>query len=336
MSIIGGLDVHRAQITFDWVDRDSGEARRGRIAPATRTALRVWLGELPGAGGGFAVEGCTGWRFVVEELQAAGLGAHLAEPAETSSLRGPKRRAKTDRADARLLRELLEQGRLPTSWIPPTWILDLRTTVRLRKTLVDQRTAWQQRIHAALFHHGLPRPTQELLSPASRQALAVALRQIDGLDAELDPIDQWLRALARRQPGCRALMSHHYGIGAITAPTILAELGDARRFVGGDQVVRYTGLDITVYASDGKRSPGHLSRQGPEVLRWALFEAAKAAARPSSPDYAYYQQVKGRQGGNRATLAVARKLARRVRQTLASLGDAALAPVEDLAVAEAA
>jgi transposase len=199
MSIIGGLDVHRAQVTFDWVDRDSGEARRGRIASATRVALRGWLGELPCAEGAFAVEGCTGWRFVVEELQAVGLVAHLAEPAETSSLRGPKRRAKTDRTDARLLRELLEQGRLPSSWIPPTWGLDLRTTVRLRKTLVDQRTAFKQRIHAALFHHGLPRPDQELLSratrgwleqvalpPASRQALAVALGQIDGLDAELN------------------------------------------------------------------------------------------------------------------------------------------------------
>jgi transposase len=171
---------------------------------------------------------------------------------------------------------------------------------------------------------------QVALPPASRQALAVALRQIDGLDAELDPIDQWLRTLARRQPGCRALMTHHYGIGAITAPTILAELGDARRFAGGDQVVRATGLDITVYASDGKRSPGHLSRQGPEVLRWALFEAAKAAARPRSPDYAYYTQVKARQGGNRATLAVARKLARRVRHTLVGLGDDGLAPVEGL------
>ena len=95
-------------------------------------------------------------------------------------------------------------------------------------------------------------------------------------------------------------------------------------------MVRATGLDITVYASDGKRSPGRLSRQGPEVLRWALFEAAKAAARPSSPDYDYYTQVKARQGGNRATLAVARKLARRVRHTLLQLGDAALAPVDGL------
>ena len=131
-------------------------------------------------------------------------------------------------------------------------------------------------------------------------------------------------------------MTRHDGIGASTAPTILAELGDARRFVGGDQVVRATGLDVTVYASDGKRSPGHLSRQGPEVLGWALFEAAKAAARLSSPGYAYYQQVKARQGGNRATLAVARKLARRVRHTLVGLGDAALVPVEDLPVAAVA
>jgi len=72
------------------------------------------------------------------------------------------------------------------------------------------------------------------------------------------------------------------------------------------------------------------------VLRWALFEAAKAAARTSSPDYDYYQQVKARQGGNRATLAVARKLARRVRHTLLQLGDAALAPLEDLPLPEAA
>jgi transposase len=337
------LDVHRRQVTFDWVDRGSGQARRGRVAPATRAALRAWLGELPCAEGAFAVAGCTGWRFVVEELWAAGLVAYLAEPAETSSLRGPKRRAKTDRTDARLLRELLEQGRLPGSWIPPAWILDLRTTVRLRKTLIDQRTAFKQRIHAALFHQGLPRPEPELLSratrgwleqvalpPASRQALAIALRQIDGVDVELDPIGQWLRTLARRQPGCRALIAAHYGIGPVTAPTILAELGDARRFAGGDQVVRATGLDITVYASDGKRSPGHLSRQGPQVLRWALFEAAKAAARPSSPDYADYQQVKARQGGNRATLAVARKLVRRVRHTLLALGEVALAPADGL------
>jgi transposase len=287
VSIVGGFDVHRRQITFDWVDRATGQAQRGQITPATAEGLGRWLAQLPCRGGAFAVEACTGWRFVVQELQAAGWHAYLAEPAETASLRGPKRRAKTDRTDAQLLRELLEQQRLPQAWIPPAHLLELRVLVRLRKTLVDERTAWQQRLHAVLFHHGLPCPDHALLTratrgwleqvtlpQASRLQVATALRQIDQLDLELDPLERWLRQFARRQPGCRALIASHYGIGMLIAPTILAELGDARRFANGDAVVRHTGLDVTVYSSDSKRSPGHLSRQGPQVLRWALFAAA--------------------------------------------------------------
>jgi len=53
-----------------------------------------------------AVEACTGWLFVCQALEHAGAIAHLAEPVETSALRGRKRRAKTDREDARWLREL--------------------------------------------------------------------------------------------------------------------------------------------------------------------------------------------------------------------------------------
>lgn len=92
----------------------------------------AWLAALPAGDAAFAVEACTGWRFVVEELVAAGFVAHLAEPADTPTPRGRKKRAKTDRADAKHLRVLLEQGRLPESWIPPAHTLDLRELVRLR------------------------------------------------------------------------------------------------------------------------------------------------------------------------------------------------------------
>ena len=54
------------------------------------------------------------------------------------------------------------------------------------------------------------------------------------------PLDKELRAYARRQPGCKALMAH-YGIGELTAVTILAELGDARRFANSRDAVRYAG-----------------------------------------------------------------------------------------------
>ena len=339
VSIIGGLDVHRRQITYDWIDTETGQQRQGRLAPASREHLRGWLEQFAGQQAAFALEGCTGWRYVVEELQLAGITAHLAEPADTRALRGRKRHAKTDRADARHLRELLIGGRLPESWIPPTHVLEARTQVRLYKALVDQRTAWQQRIHAVLFHHGVPAASDLLveqrrqrltqgagLTPTAHQAVLVALRMVDAIDAELDRLRAELTHLARHQPGCRALCGL-YGVGPITAVAIWAELGDAGRFSSSRHAVRHTGLDVTVYASDDKRAPGHLARQGPAVLRWALFEAAQCAARASSPDHAYYTQVKARLGGNRAALSVARKLARRCYHLLRTLGDDALAPV---------
>jgi hypothetical protein len=61
-------------------------------------------------------------------------------------------------------------------------------------------------------------------------------------------------------------------------------------------------------------------------LRWALFEAAVCAARPASPDHAYYLTVRARLGHQRAVLSVARKLARWCHHTLRALGDDALAP----------
>ena len=157
MGIVVALDVHRNQITYKALDRETGELRRGRIAPATRAEVRAWLRQFTDGQAEFALEGTTGWRFVVEEIERAGHRAHLADPAETAARRGRKRRAKTDNADCDLQLRLLLAGELPESWIPPANMLELRTLVRLRKTLTDQRTAWQQRIQAQLFHSGDPR-----------------------------------------------------------------------------------------------------------------------------------------------------------------------------------
>ena len=120
---------------------------------------------------------------------------HLAEPAEAAALKGKKKRAKTDWADARHLRELLLIGRLPESWIPPAHILDLRARVRTRHLLSHQRTEWQQRMHAVLYHHGFPQRRNLLtleqrewlagleLPAAAREQLTIALSVIDAIDS---------------------------------------------------------------------------------------------------------------------------------------------------------
>jgi hypothetical protein len=156
MTLVIGFDIHREQVTFDAIDDATGEVKRGRIAAADRSALRRFLESLQAGQIDVALEVTTGWRFIVEELVAAGATAHLAEPAETANLRGRKARAKTDRADARHLRELLQQGRLPEAWAPPEEILELRPTSEAPQDTHRQTTAWQQRIHALLFHHSYP------------------------------------------------------------------------------------------------------------------------------------------------------------------------------------
>jgi len=340
MAIVAGFDVHKAQITFDALDLESGEIHRGRI-PSTRDAVRKWVERFDDAQIDVAVEAGTGWLFVCEELSAGGATPHLAEPAETRALRGPKRRAKTDREDARWLRSLLAEGRLPESWIPPAHIQELRTRTRLRKTLIDERTAWLARIQATLFHHGVGGAPERLRSaggreflddaelPAgARERIEVALRMIDAIDAQIAPVERELRQLARRQAGCRALMGH-YGVGELTAPVILCELGDVTRLSNSRKAVRMTGLDIGVHRSDRRSRAGKLTKQGSPQLRWALYESAQAACRPTSPDREDYLGLKERGLSHpRASITLARKLARRCFHTLTELGPKALEPFD--------
>jgi transposase len=346
MTIIGGLDIHRAQITFDYLDTETGEVSRGRIEPATRLSLRRWLGErfteVDGDGVKLAVEGCTGWRYVVEEMQRLGVEPHLAEPAETASRRGSKKRAKTDKADAFLLRDLLCQGRLPESYIPPVHMLEVRNLGRLYQALSKERRSWLQRIQAQLYHQGVAgigallscegraELEQAGLSASGRQMVQTALAMLQALDQQLQPLRAQLKSLSRSLPGARALMAH-YGIGPLTAVVIWAEMGDCRRLRNSGQAVRLAGLDVTVYASAGKRAAGKLARQGSPMLRWALFEAAKSSAKRTAPEHAYYQSVDERLNGKRASISVARKLARQCYHTLRELGDEGLAPAEESA-----
>jgi len=342
MPIVGGLDIHRKQITFDYLDTVTGEVKRGQIAPADRAHVRAWLARFAGCeDAAFAVEGCAGWRYVSEELAAAGIAAHLGEPADTAALRGRKRHAKTDKTDARHLRTLLAEGRLPECWIPPGHILEYRALLETYHDLRRAHTAWVQRIHAVFFHQGGP-PLGEgalrtepglaglraaaaaHLSPAGQQQVATAVDMLAATEAQLGPLRHQLRDAAAHLVGARVLAARLYGVGPVTGLALTCWLGGKGRFSSSAKAVRFTGLDITVHSSDRKGPPGRLSRQGPPVLRWAVYEAGKTHARASAPDHAYYAAVADRKNTKRAALSEARKIVRQACHILTELGDDAL------------
>jgi transposase len=269
MSIVGGLDIHRKQITFDYLDVDTGQVWRGQITPADRAHLAAWLAQrFDPTGDGpveLALEAGTGWRYVAEELARAGAIAHLGEPAETAALRGPKRRAKTDKADARHLRELLATGRLPECWVPPAHVLECRALLETYHALRVAHTAWTQRVHAVLFHQGtvalgagalstaeglarLEHLADTQLSAAGRLQVQTALAMLGAVDQQRGIVGRQVLAASRHLHGARVLQQRLYGVGPMTALAFTCWLGGAGRFSSARKAVRFCGLDVTVYA----------------------------------------------------------------------------------------
>ena len=337
MPIVGGLDIHRKQLTFDYPGTVTGEGRRGQIAPAGREHLRAWLTRFAGRDDvAFAVEGCTGWRYVAEELAAAGIAAHVGEPAGTATARGRKRHAKTDKTDSGTCGRCWPRAgcrnagsRRRRSWnAGRCW----------RPTTICAASTPPRRSCAVFFHQGAPalgegvlRTGQGLaalreaaaahLSPAGQLQVATALEVLAAIEARMEMLRTQLRYAARHLTGAKMLAARLYGVGPVTALALTCWLAGEGRFSSSRKAVRFTGLDITVWSSDRKGPPGRLSRQGPPVLRWAVYEAGKTHARASAPDHRYYTAIKNRKNSKRAALSEARKIVRQACHILTELGD---------------
>jgi hypothetical protein len=192
---------------------------------------------------------------------------------------------------------LLAEGRLPECWIPPGRVLDCRALLETYHDLRAEHTAWVQRIHAVLFCQGAPalgegtlRTGQGLaelraaaavrLSLAGQLQVATALDVIEALQARMHELRHQLTDAARHLAGAKVLAARLYGVGPVSVLALTCWLGGAGRFSSSRKAVRFAGLDVTVCSSDRKGPPGRLSRQGPPVLRWAVYEAGKAHARP--------------------------------------------------------
>lgn len=331
-------DALARQLTFDYLDVVTGEVPRGRIAPADREHLRAWLARFAGRDGvHFVLEGCTGWRYVSEELAAAGITPHLAEPADTAALRGKKRHATTDKADARHLRVHLAAGDLPESWIPPVHVLEARAMARLYKDLLDERGGWHQRVAATLFHEGASARGSVCTATGRAAAAQATCRRPGGRQwrrgcgRSTGSPPNWTRcavswpccpAASRAAPRCGLPSSASARSPRWRSGPIWATCAGAATPMTSSGTPGWISPPTPLTAS----AAGHLARQGPPLLRWALYEAAKCAARPAVPDHGYYTAARDRRTAGLATLSVARKLARRCYHTLRDLGEEAMAP----------
>ena len=302
MPIVGGLDIHRRQITFDYLDTVTGQVCRGQIAPADREHLRAWLARFAGRDDvAFAVEGCAG---LAVRRRGAGRGRGHGASGRAGRHRGTAREetARQDRQDRRAA-PADAAGRRPAAGVldparphpgvpgrcwsctttcaasaPPgcsgsTPCCSTRAPRPGRRARCAPGRAWPRCGPSAAAQ----------LSPAGQLQVATALEVIDALEDRLHVVRHQLTDAARHLAGAKVLAARLYGVGPVTALAITCWLAGEGRFSSSRQAVRFAGLDITVSSSDRKGPPGRLSRQGPPVLRWAVYEAGKTHARDLSP-----------------------------------------------------
>jgi len=208
------------------------------------------------------------------------------------------------------------------------WVADqatqvLRRQVTRRAQIVRQRTRLKNRVQAILHRTLITRcPPADLFGikgrcwltnqplPADEQlAVEALLRQLDFHAQELRIIDADLGRFALGSPEVKRLATIP-GVDATVALSIVAAVGDFRRFRRPKQLVSYLGLNPRVKQSGGQpASHGRITKQGRAHARRMLVEAAWSAAKTPGPLRAFYQRVCSRRGMQIAVVATARKLA---------------------------
>jgi len=215
-------------------------------------------------------------------------------------------RSKTDRADARLIASYGAKF-APAAYHPPeSDQLTLRTLMRTRHGLVEQQTALTNQRADLARANGLDSDCAVTLD----QALSDL---IDDFQQKVADIDKALNDLKLRNLQLRSdleLIDNIPGIGPITGPTILGELGDIRRFAKRRQMETFVGLDIRRHQSGTSRDLAlGLTREGAAGVRWALYLAAMAASKTRTALGDRYRQMLARNKPKKVALgALMRKI----------------------------
>jgi transposase len=261
-------------------------------------------------------------RWFERLLSELGLELWMGDPARIRAQ--AVRKQKTDKEDARLLLQLLLEGRFPRlPWRPTLAERDVRQLVLHRHRLVQMRTRVNNQLQALALNECLS-GKRKLWSPAGRaqfEALPLLpwtarrrqdLFQLhDELVSRTQPLDQAVTEQAAARPEVRLLMSHPR-VGEVTALAYVLTIGDARRFRCGKQVASYLGLIPSEDSSGGKQRLGHISKQGNALLRGLLVEAAHVAVRYEAELGRCYRRLAMKKNRSIAAVAVARKLAVRL------------------------
>jgi transposase len=324
------LDSHKRYTLAEREEVDSGEVVQQRIEHR-RGAIREYLKEgEPGTA--VAVEATGNWYWIVSEIEQAGKTPRLVHPRKAKLMMGMIN--KTDKLDVHGMNRLQRNRSLPTVWIPPAGLRDLRELTRGRMVFSQQRARLKNRLQATLSKYGLlAEGVSDLFGQAGRKLLdrlmkelpeqtawtsRMLLEQLDLVEKHLEEQEERLKEVMEATEEMKWLASLP-GVGLILSGVMALEIGQVERFGDAERLASYAGTTPRVISSGGKTRYGPLRPDVNRYLKWAYLEAANVVAihhqRWSGSVGSYrhvsvlYERIRRRKGHAKAIGAVARHLA---------------------------
>ena len=316
-----GVDLHKDTLTACVFCGCCGEVSFQKLSCKCRKQIAEYFAALPRPHT-VAIESVGFYRWLWEMLEPLVEKLVLADATQARALAG--RRLKTDREDSLNIAELLSAGRLPTSYAPPLEVQMLRDLTRHRNGFSRQHARVLCRVKSMMNANNRPGPARMrsdgLIRYLKGQGPKLPARHVemlwqcvDGLaltERQMDHTERAISELVRRDSfrEVSEILVSFPGVAELTAATVIAEIGDFRRFESAKAIGRYAGLNPRVFASGGKQRLGHIAKTGSADLRWILQQAAWTAIRCDDGVRRIFMRIAKRSGRKAAAVAVARKL----------------------------
>tara|TARA_R110002072_G_scaffold274624_1_gene435455 strand:- start:518 stop:1624 length:1107 start_codon:yes stop_codon:yes gene_type:complete len=284
-----GLDVHATSIAISFAATGRSKPRfvgTVGVKPAQLTKALAQLGEPTSLQVVYEAGPCG--YTLARELAEQGYHCEVIAPAKVP--RGPGDRVKTDRRDALQLANLARAAALVPVVIPDARDEAIRDLSRAREDAVRARLKARQQMKALMLRHGrrysgktswtaaherylaavtFDHPAQDIAFVEYRQAVAACQARVERLTQALaEQVEGW-----RMRPVVHALMTLR-GLDLVAATTLVAELGDLRRFARPRDLMGYLGLVPSEHSSGTKRRLGSITKSGNGHARRVLVEAA--------------------------------------------------------------
>lgn len=318
-----GVDFHKHSSSYRVLDEDGNSIKSCKLKndPATISRFLNDFNEPIK----LAMEATRSWNLYYETVKDQVEHFMLGHPKKMKAL--TESEFKNDKNDARMIAELAHMGFLPQAHISTTSVREIRSLVRHRAALVDNRRAIRNQVQTLIDRNVWPcqRPqsfknlfckrgrtwlVSLQLPERERYILDHLLAVFDQLSEHISQAEWFIKSQESDMPGLEYLRTvPGFQTSKINAYTVLVEASDITRFKKANGFTHYAGLVPRERSSGDKHRNGRLIKSANMYLRTAIIESTFAAIRKDRGLQAYYKQKKARCGSGDAVIATARKLA---------------------------